>query len=629
MKFKKDSVTTKLALAMSALVILIILGFSSVIYLRASAINDHQFKTKVDEISHLTDIAIESQMNTIASNIETFSNLNAIQRNDNSLTSYVNKTDPSGKIAVNPDNYGPYEREVYNLEETFVENSNELIGLAFSLEETGSFTRYPAEARSNNYDSRSRSWYKNAKADNGNPHFSDAYQSSAGYSCIVLSKFVTNAEGEPRGVVSADIDLEYLSTLVGNVNNDSDSISAGMMLVDRNGTILVDHYHPENIFKNISEIGIEGLKAFKSESDFKFIETLNIEGLSGKFHIVVKPSENSIMTLSYIFLIPDITYSAMNNIIGSTVAFGYVISVTLAIILTLVIGYLLINPLVNVTNILKDISEGEGDLTKRLPVKGKDEIAQLSLYFNRTMEKIVKVIKRVQATATEVETEANQISESSQAISSGASQQAASTEEMSATMEEMASNIRQTAENAQKTGKIANVTSKQSEDSGIAVQEAVKSVETISEKIGIIVDIASQTNMLALNAAIEAARAGEAGKGFAVVASEVRKLAERSQVAAGEITELSEKTLKSAQDAGEKMSDVIPHINQTSQLVVEISTACSEQDNGATQVSQAIMQLDSVVQQNASAAEQLAAMSEELSANAKDLVKAIGEFKTE
>ena len=161
------------------------------------------------------------------------------------------------------------------------------------------------------------------------------------------------------------------------------------------------------------------------------------------------------------------------------------------------------------------------------------------------------------------------------------------------------------------------------------MRESVEAVKEIAEKIGVIGAIAKQTNILALNAAIEAARAGEAGKGFAVVASEVRKLAERSQISAGEIVDLSERTLDAAENAGEKIANMIPEIRQTTALIDEISIACKEQNNGAQQVSQAIIQLDAVVQQNASSAEELAAMSEELSASARELTKIISIFKTE
>ena len=171
------------------------------------------------------------------------------------------------------------------------------------------------------------------------------------------------------------------------------------------------------------------------------------------------------------------------------------------------------------------------------------------------------------------------------------------------TMEQMTSNIRQTADNAAKTSQIAAKTNADSEAGGLAVNEAVEAVKTISEKIGVIEDIAGQTNMLALNAAIEAARAGDAGKGFAVVASEVRKLAERTQASAAEIGKISAHTLATAENAGKMIGGLVPSIEETSMLIQEIATASREQDNGAQQVSTAIVQLDSVVQQNASESE--------------------------
>ncbi|MFO8041696.1 MAG: methyl-accepting chemotaxis protein, partial [Alkalispirochaeta sp.] len=140
-------------------------------------------------------------------------------------------------------------------------------------------------------------------------------------------------------------------------------------------------------------------------------------------------------------------------------------------------------------------------------------------------------------------------------------------------------------------------------------------------------EIARNTNLLALNAAIEAARAGDHGKGFAVVASEVRKLAERSQVAAGEIAELSKSSVDVAESAGEMINGILPDIRKTADLVQEISAASAEQNNGAEQINQALVQLDEVVQRNASASEEMVSMSEELSGQAQQLQTTVAFFK--
>jgi methyl-accepting chemotaxis protein len=147
--------------------------------------------------------------------------------------------------------------------------------------------------------------------------------------------------------------------------------------------------------------------------------------------------------------------------------------------------------------------------------------------------------------------------------------------------------------------------------------------------LGIIDDIAYQTNLLALNAAIEAARAGEHGKGFAVVAAEVRKLVERSQVAAREIGELSSGSVELAEKAGRLLDAMVPSINKTSDLVQEISAASEEQASGVGQINSAMNQLNQITQQNASSSEELAATSEELSSQAEQLQQTMSFFKIE
>ncbi|PKR87157.1 methyl-accepting chemotaxis protein, partial [Pleomorphomonas diazotrophica] len=207
--------------------------------------------------------------------------------------------------------------------------------------------------------------------------------------------------------------------------------------------------------------------------------------------------------------------------------------------------------------------------------------------------------------------------------------QASSAEEASSSMEEMASNIKQNADNAAQTEKIARQSAKDAETSGQAVTQAVAAMQTIAEKIGIVQEIARQTDLLALNAAVEAARAGEHGRGFAVVASEVRKLAERSQAAATEISQMSVDTVASAQQAGDMLNRLVPDIRKTAELVSEISAACREQDIGAAQINQAIQQLDKVTQQNAGASEEMSATSEELAAQAEELQASIAFFRVD
>lgn len=268
-----------------------------------------------------------------------------------------------------------------------------------------------------------------------------------------------------------------------------------------------------------------------------------------------------------------------------------------------------------------------GNLTVQAKRLSDKDVLGISL--ETMLERLRTIVSEAVMASQGVSAGSQQLSSGAEQLSQGASEQASATEEASASIEEMAANIKQNAENAAQTEKIARQSAKDAQESGDAVVKAVGAMQTIAEKILIVQEIARQTDLLALNAAVEAARAGEHGKGFAVVASEVRKLAERSQLAAAEISGLSSDTVKQAQAAGEMLAKLVPDIKKTSELVEEISAACREQDIGTEQINTAIQQLDTVTQQNAAASEEMASASEELSAQADRLQETIAFFRVD
>ena len=312
-----------------------------------------------------------------------------------------------------------------------------------------------------------------------------------------------------------------------------------------------------------------------------------------------------------------------------------IIAVTIVALVAAVL--VAITALLVATMIVKPVRRGvtfaqvmaEGDLTAQLDVDQKDEIGILAGALQGMRDQLVGVIRDVQSASNNVASGSEEMSATAQQLSEGATEQAASAEEVSSSMEQMGSNISQNSDNATQTEKISQQAAKNAEEGGQSVNETVEAMREISEKIQIIDEIARNTNLLALNAAIEAARAGEHGKGFAVVASEVRKLAERSQVAAGEIAELSKSSVDVADQAGEMINGILPDIRKTAELVQEISAASAEQNNGAEQINQALVQLDEVVQRNASASEEMASMSEELSGQAEQLQTTMAFFQVD
>jgi methyl-accepting chemotaxis protein len=270
----------------------------------------------------------------------------------------------------------------------------------------------------------------------------------------------------------------------------------------------------------------------------------------------------------------------------------------------------------------------EGDLTKTIDKEYQGRYGEMKEYANNTVLKLSMIIGEVNSATDSLTSAAEEVSSTAQSLSQAASEQAAGVEETSAAIEQMTASIAQNTDNAKVTDNMAAKASREAAEGGEAVKSTVVAMKQIAQKISIIDDIAYQTNLLALNAAIEAARAGEHGKGFAVVAAEVRKLAERSQVAAQEISTVATGSVELAEKAGKLLDEIVPSIKKTSDLVQEISAASQEQSSGVGQINSAVTQLSQTTQQNASSSEELAATAEEMSGQAEQLQQTMAFFKT-
>ena len=280
------------------------------------------------------------------------------------------------------------------------------------------------------------------------------------------------------------------------------------------------------------------------------------------------------------------------------------------------------------------------DLRERIPTDGKSgEIGQLCDGVNGLLDTMSSILADVLESSQTLSSAAREIANGNTDLSQRTEEQAASLEETAASMEELTSTVRQNAENAQQANKLASSASDVAIRGGTVVAEVVQTMEgithasrKIADIIGVIDEIAFQTNILALNAAVEAARAGDQG-GFAVVAAEVRNLAQRSANAAKEIKGLISDSVSKVESgsrlvdtAGKTMEEIVQSVKRVTDIMAEISAASQEQRGGIEQVNNAVTQMDKVTQQNAALVEEAAAAAKSMEEQTETMSEMVGRF---
>ncbi|MCA1949183.1 MAG: methyl-accepting chemotaxis protein [Treponema sp.] len=440
-----------------------------------------------------------------------------------------------------------------------------------------------------------------------------------------------NSSGKRIGLTAAAVDLETISGIVAGIKYGQ----AYAAIIDSKFNVIA-HPNKDLVLKaNLSEPSKLGYREMEGA-----IEAMR-QGKTGSQHYwddkgVGKYLVYAPVPLSqgwyFTMVIPDSQINeAPSKIVSMVAAISSVIILLLVLIILLAINNLT-NPIRLVSSVIQNLGKGQvwvdetTDEQLQKAHASRDEVGEAVQATTMLMRTLTDIVHSIQTAALEVEKGAAAISQTSQNLSQGSTEQAASAEQVSSMIEEISSTIKQSADNAASTEQLARRALEDARQGAEAVLQSVEAMKSIAAKISIIDEIARQTNLLALNAAIEAARAGEAGKGFAVVASEVRKLAERSQTAANEILGISRQSVQTVEEAGHRITNVLPDVQKTAELVQEISAASREQSIGIEQIVSAIMQLDSVIQQNASSSEELASMAEELSSQSMSLRQTIQYF---
>jgi len=515
-----------------------------------------------------------------------------------------------------------------------IKETSELTDIYFAFEDGRLYGSATGEiwtdgvADTDSFDPRTRPWYKQAKTKD-TITLTDIYLDA-----FTSQPLVSLAKNLGDEVILGDLPLNILAQTVNTINFPG----AVSVITDEAGKAIASNSSALKSGTKLTDIGLGDIQnAMLSQDESSLDYTVNgvekiaftkaIELIDGKkWYLVIGINKS-------------IAYAQIDQALKETIV-SSLMMLFIAIFLVIIILNTLYRPILSLKEMVIDLSKGNGDLTRRLPVNSDDDLGQISKGINQFIANLQSLMLEVSQTTQHISNSVDQLQQQTDANNQVITAHAMETEQIVSAVEEMSATARDVAGNASEASRFTNDTNVQVseslnivtdathtvsqlvgdvENTAVSIEEIGKDTQEITNVLNVIGEIADQTNLLALNAAIEAARAGEQGRGFAVVADEVRTLAARTQTSTAEIEETLNKLRNGSKTAITAMNETKSTCDETTQST---SLVAKDLDNIAGSITN-INDLNTLI---ATAAEEQSSVAEDISRNMSAIRKMVGEL---
>ncbi|MBQ4813914.1 methyl-accepting chemotaxis protein [Pseudoalteromonas luteoviolacea] len=650
------NISQKLRLAFITAIVVPLVIIAAIVISQTRQLAIDKFVEMSSREAQQIDNGISMFFDEVAKNVTYLSGHPDVQNGGSNVSVYIDN--PSAR-QMTPDTGSTVEQRLFDLYNQFGGSHPGISYIYFGNPE-GGYIQWPKGQVSAQYDPRVRPWYTTGKRANGQTSLTDAYYWEPDDTAIISTVKAVKSNGQFIGVQGMDVSLKGLTDIIKSIKLGE---TGYLMLEEDTGTILVNAKHPDYTFKHIDEVenGLyrelnrspDGLFEITIDGTEYFSNIYTSKTLGWKFIAFVEQQE---------------VMSTANNMMWTLIVISLILVAVFIVLATYIAG-LLSGPIVNVSDGLTAISQGGGDLTKRLDVNTQDETGRLAESFNQFLNLIAQLVQQINHCAQQVNQTALATAGQADELTGSTSSQQQALEMAATAINEMAATANEVASSCANAAELATQTQHASELGQTVITETVHSVADLSDVINrattditkldsesenimsilsVIRGIAEQTNLLALNAAIEAARAGEHGRGFAVVADEVRALSQRTSESTEEIASQldklrkmtegvssdmknsltrTEKTVELTHSAQNQFIEITQSIQNISDLNTQIATAAEEQQHVAEDINRNVVEIKNAADSVSAIASDTCDNGEKMTGLSHQLTELVGKFK--